>query len=220
LTNDTDFSITSSPDIEAHIIMDKEFYLIRHAQSMGNIGMDTGYDADLSPLGHAQAKQCATFMLDYCDDATLILSSPFERCLITAEAIAIRNSLTIKIIVALHELFAREWFPMKRVKLLSLAEKAKQHPLVIGDYDNHQWWPNDNETQQELEIRMAMLRNRLLSNTYDAAKIICIGHWASIASLAHAMVPDVDMPFVDNAAVTKIDYDDGEFLVDFINKTE
>ena len=89
--------------------MDKEFYLIRHAQSMGNIGMDTGDDSDLSPLGHAQVKQCATFMQDYCDDTTLILSSPFERCLITAEAIAIENSLTIQIVVALHELFAKEW---------------------------------------------------------------------------------------------------------------
>lgn len=199
--------------------MNKEFYLIRHAQSMGNIGMDSGNDPDLSPLGRAQAEHCATFMQDYCDKDTLILSSPFERCLKTAEAIATQNSLKIRIVVALHELFAREWFVMKKVKLISLAEKARKHPLVVGYYDNGKWWPDDNETQQEVEIRMAMLRNRLVSHEYDSDKIICIGHWASIAALAHAMVPDIDIPFVDNATVTKIDFFGGEFSVDFTNKT-
>ncbi len=198
--------------------MDKEFYLIRHAQSMGNIGLDTGSDPDLSPLGHAQAKQCATLMEEYCDDNTLILSSPFERCLVTSEAIAVKNSLKIKMVVALHEFFAREWFSMKRVKLLSLSEKAEKHPLIIGDYDNNQWWPDENESQQEVEVRMAMLRNRLVSGEYKSEKIICVGHWASIASLAYAMTPEIDLPFVENAAVTKIDFYDGEFTVDFINE--
>ena len=200
--------------------MDKEFYLIRHGESMGNVGLDTGNDPDLSPLGHAQAKQCASLMLDYCDEDTLLLSSPFERCLVTSEAIALKNSLQIQMVVALHEFFAREWFTMKRVKMLSLAEKAKKHPLVVGDYDNYQWWPDENETQNEVEIRMAMLRNRLVSGAYESEKIICVGHWASIAALAHAMVPEMDMPFVDNAAVTKIDFYDGEFSADFTNKLD
>lgn len=197
----------------------KEFYLIRHAQSMGNIGMDTGYDPELSPLGHAQAKQCAAFMQDYCDDETLILTSPFERCLMTAEMIAEANNLKIRMIPALHELFARKWFVIRRVKLLSLPEKAKKHPLVTGEYSEKQWWPSENETQQEMDVRMAMFRNKLLSDDFCAAKIICIGHWASIASLAYSMVPDIDMPFVDNAAVTKITHCDGKFSVGFINQS-
>lgn len=198
----------------------KEFYLIRHAQSMGNIGMDTGYDPDLSPLGHAQAKQCALFMQDYCDSETLILASPFERCLVTAEAIAEASSSKVRMVVALHEFFAREWFVIKRVKILSLAKKAEKHHLVVGEYDDKQWWPSENETQQEVEVRMAMFRNNLLSSKFDAEKIVCVGHWASIASLAYAMVPDIDMPVVDNAAVTKIDYFNGEFSIDFINQAD
>lgn len=200
--------------------MDKEFFLIRHAQSMGNIGMDRSDDPDLSPLGRAQAEQCASFMQNYCDENTLILSSPFERCLLTAEAIASQNSLKIRMVVALHELFAKEWFVMKKVKFQSLIEKARKHPLIEGSYDNGKWWPEENETQQEVEIRLAMLRNRLVSDQYNAEKIICVGHWASIAALAHSMVPEIDLPFVDNAAVTKIDFYSGEFAIDFINRTD
>ncbi len=66
---------------------------------------------------------------------------------------------------------------------------------------------------------MAMLRNKLLSSEFDAEKVICIGHWASIASLAYAMVPDIDLPVVDNAAVTGINYVDGQFSAEFINQT-
>lgn len=200
--------------------MDKEFYLIRHAQSMSNIGMDSGDDSDLSPEGHAQAKQCGILMQEYCDQDTLLLSSPFERCLKTAEAIAEPNGLKIRMMPVLHEFFARDWFPsMNKIKLESLPEKAAKHSLVEGYYANEQWWPETNETSEEVEIRMAMFRNRLLSNEFKAEKIICIGHWASIASLANSMVPGIDLPIVDNATVTAINYEDGQFTAEFINKT-
>lgn len=200
--------------------MDKEFYLIRHGQSMGNVGMDSGSDPDLTPLGHAQASQCGTMMQDFCDSETLLFSSPFERCIRTAEAIAESNDLKIKLLPALHEFFSREWFVMNRVKLLSLPEKAAQHPLVEGYYFSEKWWPDDNETSEELDIRMAMLRNRLLSNEFDAEKIICVGHWASILGLANSMIPEIEIPVVENAAVTCIYYTDGEFSEEFVNKTE
>lgn len=200
--------------------MDKEFYLIRHAQSMGNIGMDAGDDPDLSPLGHAQAKQCASLMEGYCDQDTLLLSSPFKRCLQTSEAIAQANDLKIKMVPALHEFFAREWFPaMNKVKLLSLPEKAAKYPLVVGEYSDEQWWPSANETSQDVEIRMSMFRNRLLSSDFDVEKIICVGHWASIAALANAMVPGIEIPVVENAAVTTIKYEDGRFFENFVNRT-
>lgn len=199
--------------------MDKEFYLIRHGQSMGNIGMASSDDPDLSPLGHAQAKQCGIFMQDYCDEDTLIISSPFERCLRTSEAIAELNDLKIRMEPALHEFFASDWFVMNKVKLLSLPEKASRHPLVVGFYSDERWWPSENETTEDVEIRMAMFRNRLLSRDFDAEKIICVGHWASIASLANAMVPGIDMPVVENAGVTCIYYTDGEFSAEFVNET-
>lgn len=197
--------------------MDKEFYLIRHGQSMGNVGLDSSPDSDLSPKGHAQAQACAALIKDYCDDDTLILSSPFERCLKTADAIAEVNSLSITITPELHEIFSNEIFAIKRVKLLSLKERAEKHPLVKGVYNDEQWWPNAHETQEEIRIRMGMFRNRLLTNEFNAKKIICVGHWASIALLAQAM--EASLNIVDNASITAIFYEDGAFIEQFSNKT-
>ena len=197
--------------------MDKEFFLIRHAQSMGNIGMDRGYDPGLSPLGHAQAKHCGEVMKRFCDSDTLILSSPFERCLITAEAIASVSDLTVTIMPELHEHFAADWYPLKKVKFASLSEKASNHEFVAGDYDDEQWWPNYNEDQQNVNIRMAMVRNILSGGGYRNSKIVCVGHWASIAAIAELMVPNIDLLLVENAGITKINYINGKFLDEFVN---
>lgn len=197
--------------------MDKEFFLIRHAESMGNIGMDGSYDPGLSPLGHAQAKHCGKEMLRFCDSDTLILSSPFERCLLTAEAIAEESDLTIKIMALLHEHFAEEWFPIRKVKFESLSEKAAKHELVIGEYDDNRWWPEVNEDLKDVKVRMAMVRNVLTGREYNNSKIVCVGHWASIKPLAELMVPDIDFPYVENAGVTKINYISGKFQEEFVN---
>ena len=198
-------------------MMDKEFFLIRHAQSMGNIGMDRGYDPGLSPLGHAQAKHCGQEMQRFCDSDTLILSSPFERCLITAEEIASESNLTVTIMPQLHEHFAAEWFPVRKVKFESLAEKASNHEFVLGEYDDVQWWPQVNEDQEDVNVRMAMLRNLLSGSAYVNSKIICVGHWASIAALAELMVPNIDLLLVENAGVTKINFINGKFQDEFVN---
>ena len=197
--------------------MNKEFFLIRHAQSMGNIGMDRGYDPGLSPLGHAQAKHCGEEMKRFCDSDTLILSSPFERCIITAEAIAKASNLTVTIFPSLHEHFAAEWFPVRKVKFASLAEKSSKHEFVIGAYDDNQWWPEVNEDQNDVNVRMAMVRNLLSGHSYENKKIICVGHWASIAALAELMVPNIDLLLVENAGVTKINFINGKFQDELVN---
>ena len=168
----------------------REFFLIRHAQSLGNIGMDGSFDPDLSPTGHAQAGQCAQFMRQHLNGPTLILASPFKRCLKTAEAIARFNNLEIALEPALHEYFKAEWFPVR------------------------------NEVEADVAMRMSIFRNRLLGVKYRQEKIICVGHWASIIFLAEAMCKGIVMDSVSNAGVTKIIYERNTFLPVFVNNTE
>ena len=197
----------------------REFFLIRHAESMGNIGLDTGYDPLLSPLGHAQAKQSAEFMKQFCNQQdTLILASPFNRCLITAEEIAKTSNLTFQIVTELQEFFQADWFPIKKISFESLKLKAERYIHITGNYDNSQWWPEKNETLDEFSIRMAIFRNKLTGNTFSSKKIVLIGHWASIQQLAQHMVPTINMNVVKNGAVTKINYINGKFQTEFINK--
>jgi len=185
----------------------KTFFLIRHAESMGNVGMDNGCDPGLTPQGHAQARKCGEFMAQFCDAETQLLSSPFLRCVTTSKAIAEANGLKIRLVPALHELFLREWFPPASINFSSLREIAENHPLVIGKYDEIPWWPEDGETEFECIQRLAMFRNRLLGSEFPEDKIICVGHWASIEALTLSFCPEIHIPPVSNAGVTKIEWD-------------
>ncbi len=197
--------------------MAKEFYLIRHAESMGNIGMDYGYDPGLSPRGHAQALHCGEVLRQFCDNQTVILSSPFERCLITAEAIAEASDLQVTIMPALHEHFVIESFPLRKVKLESMKAKAEKHKLVTGVYDDSRWWPEENEQKSDLDIRMSIFRNNLIGPHFLASKIICVGHLPSLLSLTSMMVSGIDIHCLDNCGVTKINFNNGKFTDEFIN---
>lgn len=197
--------------------MDKEFFLIRHAESLGNIGLDSGYDPGLSPRGYAQAAHCAEKMKSFCSPDTLILSSPFERCITTAEIIAEESDLLVTIVPALHEHFAVESFPMKRVKLDSMRVKAEKHKRVAGVYDDSCWWPEENEGQEDLNVRMSIFRNNLIGSRFSAPQILCIGHLPSLIALAKSMVPEIVVGRFDNCGVIKINYKNGKFSLEFVN---
>ncbi|MCK5843387.1 MAG: histidine phosphatase family protein [Victivallales bacterium] len=196
----------------------RQFYLIRHAESLGNIAMSGGGDPCLSPLGRAQAAHCAEVLAELIGDLkTVAISSPFERCLDTSEIIIsqLENCEGVGIEPALSESLGAYNLPMG-YKPAALDEKADQHSLAIGEYDHKQWWSMEVETEQSVSVRMSMLRNRLLGTEYDSEVVICVGHWPTIAALAIAMIPDIDMRKVENAAITKITHDE-TFTLELLN---
>ncbi len=199
----------------------KEFYLIRHAESLGNIGMDDKHDPDLSPLGYVQAGQCAEFMKRHLNGPAIVLASPFKRCLRTAEIIAKFNKIGVVLEPSLHEYFKAEWFPVKKVKFASLREIAASSETVKDkNYPDGRWWPDKNEVEADVKMRMALFRNRLLGGRYPQDRIVCVGHLTSIIFLAEAMCKGIVMESVRNAGVTKIVYDKGSFMPVFVNNTD
>ncbi len=195
-----------------------EFYLIRHGESLGNIGLDLGFDPALSPRGRAQAKVCAAFMSERLVGDTTILSSPFDRCVATAAEIAAAANLQVKLEPRLHELFEAAWFPLKEVSLPTLREISERYPeTVIPEISEERWWPDYNETWDDVDIRMATFRNTLVSGDIPTRKIVCVGHWASIQSLANSMIRKLALNFVPNASVTKINYKNSSFKAEIVN---
>ncbi len=197
----------------------KDFYFIRHAESLGNIGIDSGYDPDLSPAGYVQAAECSEFMKKHCDSTTVIYSSPFKRTVRTAQAIAKNANTKIILEPALHEFFAVEWYPLNRVKLPSLKQIAATNDNILDmDYPDDQWWPYKNEDSQALTLRLGMLKNHLLSDHVRGKKIVCLGHWASVAGIVNLMCPQIYMEVVYNTGITKIVYDGQRCEPVFINE--
>ncbi|MFZ2653338.1 MAG: histidine phosphatase family protein [Victivallales bacterium] len=188
--------------------MVKEIYIVRHAESMENIGIESSvFDPGLSPKGLWQKNKCAEFLKKYCNSRSILLSSPFLRCVITSETIAEAIGTKIRLEPALHEYFSTTLFNIKKVKLPSLKKIASTHPLITGDYPDDKWWPDANEDRAALEMRLALFRNRLLGNEFNSDRIICVGHWASVEALAKSLVPSMDIFSVENTSVIRIDFD-------------
>ena len=201
--------------------MRKNFYLIRHGESLGNIGMDSSADPSLSPNGYSQVAQCALLMKKYLNVDDIILTSPFERCIATALAIGKESGAKVVLEPALHEYFAPSLINMKYLKLETLSEKLKKHDGLnppLDDIDDI-WWPSKPETHEERTIRIAMLRNRLIDTSFKYSNIACIGHWCSVKDLLSLLVPIYRLDFVKNAAITKITYENNICNVEFSNKT-
>lgn len=175
---------------------------------MENIGIESSvFDPGLSPKGLWQKNKCAEFLKKYCNSRTILLSSPFLRCVITSEAIAHTLGVKIRLEPALHEYFSAALFNIKKVKLPTLKKISAGHPAVTGAYSDDKWWPDSNEDRSALEMRLAMFRNRLLGSEFTSDRIICVGHWASVEALAKSLVPSMDVFTVDNVSVTRIDFD-------------
>jgi broad specificity phosphatase PhoE len=203
------------------MVKEQRFYLIRHGESLGNIGLDAGYDPALSPNGHAQVKKCAAFIRDICTGTGVIYTSPLERCIITAEAIYRATDFPVKLEPDLHEYFSFNMVHSKKLKFETLTEKKDKFKFLIlpAGYQD-QWWPSAGEKPSDLELRISIFRNRLLREERDTDNIICIGHWCSVKALAEAFIPGVELKYVANAAVTSIvKKEDGSFELDFVNQT-
>jgi broad specificity phosphatase PhoE len=197
--------------------MFKVFYLVRHGESLGNIGMSGSANSPLSPKGRLQASYCAKYLFENNKEKTLIISSPFLRCCQTAQIISEKTQSNIMLEPLLHEIFVENFFPNK-IKFPSLREIASSIPNAIGTYGNERWMPDKYETADDLLMRAGILRNRLLGGEFKDWNIICVGHWASLAALLKSMC-DVEITSVSNCSVSKIVFNGSSFSPDFLNET-
>lgn len=85
------------------------FYLIRHAERIGDQGLLVGRKAGvaLTARGREQAARLARYLAH--ESITHVFSSPMERTRETAEALASQHRLVVEILPGLHEINAGEW---------------------------------------------------------------------------------------------------------------
>ncbi len=187
--------------------MEKNIYLIRHGESMHNAGLNDSVDSSLTPRGRAQASGCAEFISgrEACGKDALILSSPFKRCVLTSKRIQSATGAPVKLESVLHEYYVPAWFPEK-IRMPGLDVIAEEMG-VEGSYDSPRWWPEDYETEHDLDFRSGIFANRILNDNFKYRKIICVTHYFPIQALTRLLVPGMEMPFVANASVTRVDWD-------------
>ena len=200
--------------------MEHTFYIVRHAQSLGNAGVPkAGPNPGLSDLGRRQASALAEHVSSQAQVAE-IWSSPFERAVETACAVAQAAGLRVRLEPAMHELFFPGWFDLETLRMPSLAEIAAAHSLVDTDQDDEHWWPREPEDETALHRRLAGLAERVRRDGKPGTTVL-VGHGASVAALTQALVPSYCalIAQVQNASVTEIHERDGTCDVIRFNDT-
>ncbi len=157
-------------------------FLLRHGQSFFNLHFtqtkrDPGIeDPELTPLGHAQARDAAARLAAQ-GVITRIIVSPYKRALQTAEPIRALCRVPLEI---RHEVRERTAFTCDIGS--SPAHLAATFPEHDFSHLPARWWHDTTESEAETEARASAFRTDLAARP-DHATTLLVSHWGFILAL-------------------------------------
>lgn len=188
--------------------------MVRHGQSEANsLGVFAGnYDIELTELGHKQAQCTANFIAEnYTVDK--VYASDLKRAYKTAVHIAEKFDLDVIPDKNFREISAGKW-------------EAEKFVVIIEKYkDDYEKWLTDignagctgGETVKELAKRVCDELKKVAED--NEGKTVVIGTHATPVRVVqclfggHAMYEMKDVPWVSNASVTELNYEEGKFVL-------
>ena len=186
-------------------------YVIRHGESELNAGVSKAVDCALTDVGRQQVRALAKFLAPL--GVTHVLSSPYRRCLETAEAIRTAIGAAAEVCPALHEhhhgpfspgdwpLAARAGVERAFPEFAIPADMPQTHWATVPEDRAHQW-QRMTRVLRELEARFG--RQRL-------AGVAVVTHQAPASVLIQAFCqwhnPLNVRVHVDPGSVTVLDID-------------
>lgn len=188
-------------------------YLIRHAESLANARQSDGLNSRLSDIGHRQRDAVAKRLARAAPVA--VYSSPFQRCLETAEAVAAANSVPIRVRSELCEFHHLPEGTDRSVEIPTIHELIKVNKVVIECPDEADScdWPSLDEPFEALLDRTRKFADYLKSRWTGDEAVVVISHGSPIARLIDAWLTDAPGPsfrfIIDNAAVSAVRHRDG-----------
>lgn len=171
-------------------------YIVRHGESMANIGQTEEADCLLSMRGEAQALRLPRLF----EDAKLdgIFSSPLKRTILTATPLACSQALPIILMPEMTEYFNLEWTAYRDHAWTSCRTIESVHEGVrfVACHDpERQWWPNWPEERREVSERVKQFYERELVPLFGTDRRIAVfGHGATTTDLSMLACPDAVFP--------------------------
>jgi broad specificity phosphatase PhoE len=147
-------------------------------------GSSRPHDPPLSPAGRLEAEALACRLARA--SIAHLFSSPFLRCVETAQPVAARLGLPIKIEPALSEWLNRAWFP-SFPDVLPVAELARRFPEVDRGYAAR-GEARYGESGEEALVRSAHAARRITREF--AGDLLLVGHGASVLGAASGLLGD------------------------------
>ncbi len=156
---------------------------IRHGQSEFNVhhertGRDPGIpDPTLTDLGRRQVAAAAEKLKAHAHPIRRVLASPYTRALQTAEIIARHLDVPIEIEHSVHE-HAHYHCDIGTAKSLL----TERWPALSFDHIEEIWWPNLDETRDQVERRCQIFHQRAAALS-DWRHVAVVSHWGFILQL-------------------------------------
>ena len=186
-------------------------YIVRHGQSLGNLkgGFAGHTDYPLSELGHKQARMTADFLKN--EHIDLIISSPLSRAMHTALPIAADRSLEIIPDKEFMEMNFGDW------EGRPLDEVEREYNGAVTSWKREMYktvCPNGESTVDCYNRAVKALGDTV--KKHDGKNICITTHGALIKCLCcylheRPLKELQDIPWADNASITKLEYKDGKF---------
>lgn len=197
--------------------MKKYIYLLRHAQSEFNEkGIFQGrLDSDLTPLGYVQSRLSAQELIK--ENIQVIYSSPQRRAYKTALTIGDMLGLDVIVDDRLKEMSFGDY---EGTPFWVMAEKYKE--IFLNWLSNPLKYPlPTQENMEEFEERVRSFTNHLIKDQHE--KTLVVAHGGTL----HAIVcltlglglEKLWNIHMDNAAITRLVYNDGRYYIDYLNRS-
>jgi broad specificity phosphatase PhoE len=165
--------------------------IIRHGQSMANVGRGRTPDDGLTDLGKQQASLLAEYFMNI--PVTHMFSSPFTRVIQTAAPTALAKGIQLVLIPELSEIF--DAVHRRDHPYAGCEEMEQTHPYAnfTRHHDrNTKWWPDYPETQGvEVRQRVEVFFQRELVPLLGLdTHVLVFGHGATTGELRRLVHPD------------------------------
>ena len=195
-------------------------YIIRHGQSLGNLrgGFAGHTDYPLSDLGHTQARITADFLKNEHIDA--VISSPLSRAMQTARPIASDRGLDIIEDKDFMEMNFGKWEGM------TTAEVDEKYNGAFTQWKHEMYktvCPGGEGTVECYNRAVNALCT--VAKKYEGKDICITSHGALIKFMCGYLHKTPleklqDIPWADNASVTKLEYANGSFKIIYECKSD
>lgn len=194
-----------------------EIFLIRHTQAEGNLYrmMQGHWDGNVTELGWQQIEALAERFRDVHPDA--VYSSDLYRTRMTATAAARHDNLEIRQDRRFREIDLGPW-ETGFFGNLYYAQPETMEAFINRPGD---WQVEGAETYAQVRDRAFEALMEVIAR-HDGEKIVIVSHGVTIRCLMSKILPadlnDVErLPIHGNTAVSHIFFDEGRFIVDYVN---
>jgi probable phosphoglycerate mutase len=177
-------------------------YIVRHAQSLGNIQQHRTPDDGLSPLGKQQAELLPEAFAQI--PLSVIFCSPFRRVIETATPLARSRGLRLTLVPELSEIFDSEVRRDHAWETAGQIESTYPHAaFTLRHRSGERWWPVWPE-REEIEVRQRVQRfytSDIVPLLGTDAHVAVFGHGATTGQLRELLEPGSGKAEQANAAV-------------------